>query len=224
MNPDEYRVVAEIDLQAVLKNVRALMKVKPACRAYAVVKADAYGHGAVKLARFLKNEVFGFAVATPAEALSLRDSGIGNEILILGAVPEEDLEILVRREIRLTVFDVRTASALSEAAERVGKPAYIHVKVDTGMGRIGLVPDETGLQTVREILSKPGLIGEGIFTHFATMDAPDESHALSQAVRFQGFLNLLEKNGITFPLVHLSNSAAMIRKKIFTFVHDHHAA
>lgn len=215
MKREYKRIRAEVDLNAVLQNFDALTKERKHCKAFAVLKADGYGHGALRLARLLRTKAYGFAVATADEALELKDHGILNPILILGPVPADYYTDLVQREIRLAVFDAETANDISAAAVSVGKPAFIHIKVDTGMHRIGLTPDEAGIDVLKEIAALPGLSLEGVFTHFATMDMQDESHALTQAVRFRGFLNQAEKAGITFPVVHLSNSASVLRKKLF---------
>ncbi|MBO4411981.1 MAG: alanine racemase [Lachnospiraceae bacterium] len=215
MNPEFLRIRAEVDLDAVLYNFNELTKERKDLKAFAVLKADAYGHGAVRLARLLRDRAYGFAVATAEEAIEIRDAGLMNPILILGPVPTESYQDLVRREIRIALFDAERAKVLSAAAKAVGKSAYVHIKVDTGMSRVGLAPNETGLAELMKIAAFPNLILEGLFTHFATMDMPDESHALAQAVRFKGLLNLAEKAGIRFPIVHLSNSAAVLRKKLF---------
>ncbi len=215
MKAEWSRIRAEVDLDAILYNFNELTKDRKGFRAFSVIKADAYGHGAVTLARLLKDRSFGFAVATADEAIELRDAGIMNTILILGPVSEAYFPDLVRREIRMAVFETETARELSKIAGEIGKPAVIHVKVDTGMSRVGLTPDEEGIAVLKEIASLPGITVEGVFTHFATMDMKDESHALLQAVRFLGFVSFAKKEGIDFRLIHLSNSAAVLRKKTF---------
>ena len=215
MKAEWKRIRAEVDLAAFLHNFNELMKGREGCRAFSVVKADAYGHGAVAVAKLLRDKTFGFAVATADEAIELRDAGIMNTILILGPVPEGYFPDLVRREIRVAVFDPDTAKKLSDTAKEIGKNAVVHVKVDTGMSRVGLTPDEAGVKVLKEIASFPGIEIEGAFTHFATMDMRDDEHALLQAVRFLGFVSFAKKEGVGFSLIHLSNSAAVLRKKKF---------
>ena len=147
-----YRVYADVDLDAIRANCIELMsKTEPSTKALAVVKADGYGHGDVAVSKAVRDLVYGYAVATLDEAVNLRENGINKPILILGYVEPEEYEALVKNEIDATVFDYETAKALNDVALRLGKVAFCHIKVDTGMRRIGLEPDESGVEIVKKI-------------------------------------------------------------------------
>jgi len=206
-----YRVYADINLDAIEKNVDALLSVtKEGTRAIAVVKADGYGHGDVAVSKTVYNKVFGYAVATIDEAINLRENGIDKPILILGFVTPDDYPKLIEHDVDATIFDLETATMLSDAAVNAGKKALCHIKVDTGMRRIGLEPDETGIEVVRKIKALPMLESSGIFTHFAAADELDKTSAHIQLQKFNQFVESLEKEGITFELKHSSNSAGII--------------
>jgi len=206
-----YRVYADINLDAIEKNVDALLSAtKEGTRAIAVVKADGYGHGDVAVSKTVYNKVFGYAVATIDEAINLRENGIDKPILILGFVTPDDYPKLIEHNVDATIFDLETATMLSDAAVYAGKKALCHIKVDTGMRRIGLEPDETGVEIVRKIKELPMLESSGIFTHFAAADELDKTSAHIQLQKFNQFVSSLEKEGITFELKHSSNSAGII--------------
>ncbi len=208
------RLYAEISLKALDENLGLMEeRLKEKERLIAVIKANAYGHGAVRLAEHIRSRpsLWGFAVACTEEALELRAGGITEPILILGYTFPGDYERLIREEVRLTVFREDSLEELAAAARRIGKKAYVHVAVDTGMGRIGVIPDETGLGVVRALLEKEELIPEGIFSHFARADEEDKSFCGLQLQRFSGFLKeIRERLGFSFPLAHLANSAAIL--------------
>lgn len=206
-----YRVYADINLDAIEKNVDALLSAtKDGTRAIAVVKADGYGHGDVAVSKTVYNKVFGYAVATIDEAVNLRENGIDKPILILGFVNPDDYPMLVEHDVDATIFDVETAELLSNAAVNAGKKALCHIKVDTGMRRIGLEPDETGIEIIKNIKSLPMIEVRGIFTHFAASDELDKAYAHMQLEKFNTFVEILEKEGITFEFKHCSNSAGII--------------
>lgn len=206
-----YRVYADIDLDAIEQNVEALMSLtKPGTKAMAVVKADGYGHGDVAVAKAVYSKVFGYAVATLDEAVNLRKNGIDKPILILGFVNPDEYEILVNNDVAATVFDYETAQHLNETAKRLKRSAICHIKVDTGMRRIGLEPDENGFETVKQIKALEYVEAKGIFTHFATSDEADKTKANEQLHKFNSFIDMLEKAGITFEYRHCANSAAII--------------
>ena len=151
-NNKYYRVYAEINLDAIVKNVDNLMALtKENTGALAVVKADGYGHGDVAVAKAVAQKVTGYAVATLDEAVNLRENGVKKPILVLGYVDPYEFDILVSHEITATVFDVETAQLLADAARVQKKQAHCHIKVDTGMRRIGLEPDENGIAIVKQI-------------------------------------------------------------------------
>jgi alanine racemase len=214
---------AEIDLNAYAHNIRELRRVtRPPARLMAVVKANGYGHGAVEVAReALQHGVQYLGVARINEAVPLREAGLEAPILIFGYSPPDLAPLLIDYELTQTVYSLSTGSALSEQATRKGKKINIHLKVDSGMGRLGLLlvptngnPDDIAAQnSVREIeaISRlRGLTVEGIFTHFATADSADKSYADLQLDRFMDLLNRLQKEGLEPPVRHAANSGALI--------------
>ena len=210
-NNKYYRVYAEINLDAIVKNVDNLMALtKENTGALAVVKADGYGHGDVAVAKAVAQKVTGYAVATLDEAVNLRENGVKKPILVLGYVDPYEFDILVSHEITATVFDVETAQLLADAARVQKKQAHCHIKVDTGMRRIGLEPDENGIAIVKQITALKELSADGIFTHFAASDETDKSSAEHQFKLFTDFTGRLEKEGIHFTYRHCANSAAVI--------------
>ena len=210
-NNKYYRVYAEINLDAIVKNVDNLMALtKENTGALAVVKADGYGHGDVAVAKAVAQKVTGYAVATLDEAVNLRENGVKKPILVLGYVDPYEFDILVSHEITATVFDVETAQLLADAARVQKKQAHCHIKVDTGMRRIGLEPDENGLAIVKQITALKELSADGIFTHFAASDETDKTSAEHQFKLFTDFTGRLEKEGIHFTYRHCANSAAVI--------------
>ena len=210
-NNKYYRVYAEINLDAIVKNVYNLMALtKENTGALAVVKADGYGHGDVAVAKAVAQKVTGYAVATLDEAVNLRENGVKKPILVLGYVDPYEFDILVSHEITATVFDVETAQLLADAARVQKKQAHCHIKVDTGMRRIGLEPDENGIAIVKQITALKELSADGIFTHFAASDETDKTSAEHQFKLFTDFTGRLEKEGIHFTYRHCANSAAVI--------------
>ena len=210
-NNKYYRVYAEINLDAIEKNVDNLKALtKENTGALAVVKADGYGHGDVAVAKAVAQKVTGYAVATLDEAVNLRENGVKKPILVLGYVDPYEFDILVSHEITATVFDVETAQLLADAARVQKKQAHCHIKVDTGMRRIGLEPDENGIAIVKQITALKELSADGIFTHFAASDETDKTSAEHQFKLFTDFTGRLEKEGIHFTYRHCANSAAVI--------------
>lgn len=198
-----------IDLDAIRENLIRVGE-KTGVQVCAVVKADAYGHGAVEVARHLQPDCAFFGVSSAAEAMELRHGGIEKPILILGHTPPECFAQAVAFDIRVAIFKWQDAQALSAEAVRQGKTAHIHLAVDTGMGRIGFEPDEASARICADIARLPGLHVEGLFSHFATADADDLSFAREQAKRFDAFYALLQANGVEVPLRHLNNSAGLM--------------
>jgi len=214
---------AEINLEAYAHNIRELRRVtRPPARLMAVVKANGYGHGAIAVAReALQNGAQYLGVARINEAIPLREAGLDLPILIFGYSPPDLAPLLIDYELTQTVYSLSTASALSKQATRKGKKINIHLKVDSGMGRLGFLlaptngnPDDIAAQNpVREIEAVtrlPGLTVEGIFTHFATADSADKSYANLQLDRFMDLLNRLQKEGLEPPVRHAANSGALI--------------
>ena len=208
------RAWAEIDLDALRFNIEEIKKCSDGTtQVIAVLKTDGYGHGAVQLARILENDsqVWGYAVATAEEAFALKEEGIRKPLLILGYTFPYSYERLVYEGVRATVFTLEAAEELSRAAVKLRKRCSVHIKLDTGMTRIGIHPDEEGIALVRQLLALPGLEIEGIFTHFATADEADRTKAYHQMTLFQDFAERIERElEIKIPMKHCSNSAGIV--------------
>ncbi len=201
----------EVDLEAIAHNVRRVASdiVEPSTQVLAVLKADAYGHGAARVARtVLNNGASYLGVASVNEGTALRQAGITAPILILGFVPAWQAREVVLHELTATLFDLDVAGALSRGAGELGRTVRVHVKVDTGMGRLGLLPHQV-VALVRELRPLPGLQLEGIFTHFSVADT-DAEYTRWQIDRFRQTLDHLAGAGFQFPLVHAANSAAIL--------------
>ena len=199
----------QVDLDAIEANFHAIHK-KAGVPVLAVVKADAYGHGAVSVAKFLEDKCAFFGVANIEEALELRHAGIQTPILILGPSPVCAFHHVVRENIRPTLFRLEEAKALSEEACRQNKTVSFHMAVDTGMNRIGMPATEDSARLCLQMAALPGLRAEGVFSHLATADCPDLSHAKAQAERFDRFCGWLEALGLSVPIRHLDNSAGLM--------------
>lgn len=207
------RVHADIDLDAVLFNFEQMSKNIPdKTRIIAVVKTDAYGHGAVPIASFIEplEYLWGFATATVDEAIELRKAGIKKPILILGYTFPECNEDIVKYDIRQTVYAFDMAKALSEEAVRQNKKAYIHVKLDTGMGRIGYQNAKEAAEDASKMKSLPMIEMEGVFTHFANADTENQEYTLKQIAKFDQMVKAMEDAGVTFSMKHCANSAGII--------------
>lgn len=207
----ERPVWAEINLSAVSENVRQIKTViKPGVKFCAVVKADGYGHGAVAVARtVLAAGADRLAVAIVGEAVALRQAGFTVPILILGYTPPQQAAQVVGNDIIQTVFDMDTAEALSHAALAYGKMAKVHLKIDTGMSRIGVQPNDAG-EFAAAVAALPGIEIEGVFSHFATSDSEDKSFTWEQFGNFKKALERIESRGIKVPIRHIANSAATL--------------
>lgn len=211
------RVYATINLDAVRYNMEQMKaNIAPETKIIGVIKADGYGHGAVPIGRELEQLAYvsGYATATPEEALVLRKAGLQKPILILGYTFPYCYEDLIRQDIRPTVFREDMLAELAACAGKIGKKAKIHIKVDTGMTRVGIMPDAKGLEFVRKALSYEELEVEGIFTHFARADEKDKTSAKEQFDRFSQFVAEIEtKLQYHIPIKHCSNSAGIIEMK-----------
>lgn len=213
--PDKHkRVCAVVDLDAAVENMEHMRKnLRPETKMLAVIKANGYGHGAVQIAKKLDtlDYVSGYAVATVEEALQLRRNELYKPILILGYTFPDCYGELAEQDIRPAVFRMDMAEALSEEALRQEKVLKIHIKVDTGMSRIGILPDDEGIDFIRRVRAIPGLEIEGIFTHFARADEKDKTNALEQFGRFNDFVERAEKElAFRIPMKHCANSAAIM--------------
>lgn len=206
------RVAAYINLDAVEANFNSMRaNISKDTKMAAVIKADGYGHGAVPIAKLMeeKEYLWGFAVATVEEALELRRNKITKPVLILGYTFSEAYEAIVDQEIRPAVFSFDMAKALSAEAVRQNKIANIHIKLDTGMSRIGFSDTEESIKIITEIQKLPGIKMEGLFTHFARADELDKTFANQQLKRYQAFVRACETAGVHFDIHHASNSAGI---------------
>lgn len=208
------RVCATVDLDHISDNVKILYdNMKHPCGMFCVIKSDGYGHGALPIARKLEpfDYVNGFATATAEEALILRRCGIKKPILILGYTFPYAYKELIEEDIALTVFRRDTLFALSQLGKELKKKVRLHVKTDTGMNRIGIIPDEDGKDFVHQIISDDYLYLEGIFTHLATADEADKFNAQKQIKCFEQFVDSVEKdNNYIIPMKHCLNSAGIM--------------
>ncbi len=200
-----------IDVEAFRSNFRFVRSlVGPDVAIMPVVKANAYGHGVVSLSRAAIEEgAMILGVARSTEAFRLRDEGIRHRILVLEVVPHQHEERCIREECELTIVSEGSAARLNETARVLGKRAKVHVKIDTGMTRLG-IPFESALNVVSAVAHMPNLVIEGVFSHFATAEAEDQSFAQLQLERFRSILSSLEAMGIRPALVHMANSGAII--------------
>ena len=207
---DSTRVVVDMDILS--SNMDAIRE-KAGVPVMAVVKADAYGHGAVQVARLLQDKCAFFCVSSILEAMELRQAGLTKPILLLGYTPAEAYPTAIREGIRPTIFRLEDALALSQAAQAAQLPARFHFAVDTGMSRIGFQVTERDADICAEIAGLPGLYAEGLFSHFATADCADLTRAKQQAERFAAFDEMLQKRGVNIPIRHLNNSAGLMNFK-----------
>ena len=207
------RVHADIDLDAIRHNMEEMHRlIDPHTKLMAVIKTDGYGHGAIPIARELEtlDYVYGYAVAAEEEALALRADGIKKPILILGYTFPEQYEALLQAQITPAIFTMEAAKLLSEAAGRLQVNAHIHIKLDTGMGRVGFLVSEESADVIAQIAKLPHIMIEGMFTHFAKADETDKTSANRQLSEFLRMAEMLEARGVHIPLKHCSNSAGIL--------------
>ena len=202
---------AEIDLDAIAYNTRNIKKLIGDKDLIAVVKANCYGHGVIDIIpTLLENGVSRFAVAMISEALEIRDNKITAPVMILGFTPLYLGEELINNNIEQTVYDLDYAKELSKIALTLNKKAKIHIAIDTGMGRIGFLPNEKSIDNITEICSLEGIEVIGIFTHFSTSDEKDKEYSHDQFTKMLSVMDTLKKRGIDIPLKHVANSGAII--------------
>lgn len=202
---------AEINLDAIAYNTQNIKNLIGDKELIAVVKADCYGHGALDIIpTLLENGATRFAVAMLSEALELRKNNITTPIMILGFTPLYLAEELINNDIEQTVYDFEYAKELSKIALKLNKKAKIHIAIDTGMGRIGFIPNEQAFNNICEISTFEGLEVTGIFTHFSSSDETDKQYSHEQFNKMMDLLNKLSKKNINIPLKHVANSGAII--------------
>jgi alanine racemase len=208
----EYRVWAEIDLDRLAQNAaRVRAKIGPGPRLLASVKADAYGHGAVPVANaLLYSGVDELGVATCAEGVELRAHHIHVPVLIFGCTQPWDFFEVIKHNLTQTVFNYDMARALSGQAVQLASPARVHIKIDTGMGRLGFIPGPQSLSDILRVSRLPNLLLTGIYTHFADSDGEDQTFTREQYARFVAFCDALAAAGAPIPLRHAANSGAVV--------------
>jgi len=205
-------VWAEVDLSALAHNLREVRQLVGERKVMAVVKANAYGHGMIPVARtLLAAGADWLGVARAVEALDLRQEAITAPILVLGYVDPVECPALAAAGVHVTVYDRPAAEEFSRVAQREGKTLEIHIKVDTGMGRLGLPCDDSGAREALTVANLTGIKVAGLFTHFACADEPDEGPVRLQMERFLNFARRLEREGLAVPCRHAANSAAIMR-------------
>lgn len=207
-----YRVKAEINLDAIADNIIEIRKkIEPQTKLLAVVKADAYGHGAVEVSKVcLYNGADWLGVATCDEAVELRNAGIQVPVLILSKTVEAQLEQVAANNITQTVYSYKMAEQLSNAAKKMNKRAQVHIKIDTGMSRIGFLPTEESLDIIDRIFELDNIDVTGVFTHFSTADEESKEFTAVQYKRFRFMTDSIEKRGHKGLIRHCANSAAII--------------
>ncbi len=207
------RICARIDLDAVEYNIESMKNnLEDHVQMMVVVKTDGYGHGALQVAKLLeeKEYIWGYATATFEEAVLLKKGGIRKPVLVLGCIFPEQRKEAAEQGIRMTVYTEEMAGELSKLAEDLKKTVYVHIKVDTGMSRIGFSSDEESADSIERISRMPGLIMEGMYTHFAKADEADKEFTKKQLKRFLHMKQILEERSVHFSKCHCSNSAGII--------------
>lgn len=206
------RTYAQIDLQAIRHNIKEVRrKIAPGTKIMAIVKADAYGHGAVPVSKAVEDLVDAYGVAMIEEALELREAELDKTILILGYTSESNYEDVIKYGISQTVYTYDMAKQLNDVAERMKKKAIVHIKVDTGMGRIGFAPEQESVKLVKAIHQLPGITIEGMFTHFARADEKTIAAAKQPFEKYMWFVEQLKQQGIEIPMKHVANSASILQ-------------
>lgn len=207
------RVYAGINLSAILHNLEEMHKnINSDTKIMAVIKTDGYGHGALQIAQAIEDVdyLWGYAVATPDEAMMLIDDGRKKPILVLGISFPEHFDDIIRNDIRACVCDFETAKKLSDIAVSKHKICHIHIKIDTGMSRIGFQVNGHTADIISEITKLPNIYVEGIFTHFATADETDKTFTYEQIDLFQKMCDMLQERKVEIPIKHCSNSAGIV--------------
>ena len=210
-----YRVQANINLDAIYDNfLHAKQLLKTETKLMAIIKADAYGHGAVEVAHTIDELADAYGVAILEEGVELRKAGITKPMLILGYTARPQYSAMIDYEIDTAVFTLEMAEELSEIAVKKEKTAGIHLKLDTGMNRIGFALNDKSFDDIMKIASLPGIQVHGCFSHFARMDEADKTKAMRQFQRFCAFTKKIEKAGVTLPIKHIANSAGIMEEPL----------
>lgn len=206
-----HRTYLEIDLNKLEHNFNCVRnKLPDDVKILGVIKANAYGHGAVEIGKFLDDKCDFFGVACIEEAVELKNAGIKTPILILGRVFPFDIETAVKYDVRIPIFSYEDAVALSNEAVKQGKNVPFHFCIDTGMSRIGFQVSEESADICKKITELPNIFAEGLFSHFATADEKDLSKAVEQRNKYKKFCKMLSDRGVEIPIKHLNNSAGIM--------------
>ena len=213
-----YRIYCQVNLDNIYENIVNTKKnVSEGTGMVAVIKMDGYGHGAVPVAKKIDDQVSAYAVATVDEGINLRKNGIDKPIYILGFTYEKRIDDAINYDTRMAVFEYDMAQEVSKRAVVLGKTAKIHIKIDTGMSRIGFKDNDESVETIVQISKLPSVEIEGIFTHFARADEADKSKTYEQLKRFTTIIDKLEAKGVHIKVKHCSNSAGIIDMKEANF-------
>lgn len=206
------RTKVTINLDNIYDNVCEMKKcITGNAKSMFIIKADGYGHGAIQIMKYLKDSVDAYGVAVIDEAVSLRENGCDKLILILGYTPKNCLKYVVKYDISQAITDYESAKLLSEEAVKQNKKVRIHIKLDTGMGRIGFLPGDEAVEIIKKISKLPNIIMEGCFTHFSKADEKDLSYTKKQFETYKEMISKLEDAGIIFEIKHVCNTAAVIQ-------------
>jgi alanine racemase len=204
-------VWAEVDLDRLAHNMQEIRRLAKSKDIIAVIKADGYGHGALDIVpTLLENGATKIAVAVVNEAVELRRGGIKQPIMVLGFTPPSMIDMLIRYDIEQTVYSYELAKEISQLAKKKNKTAKIHIALDTGMGRIGFLPNEESIEEVYKISKLPNIIIEGLFSHFSSADEEDKAYTNMQLEKYTVFYNKLTEKGVKINTRHIANSAAII--------------
>lgn len=211
INESYYRCVAKINLSAIEHNLKEVKKcINDGVKTLAVIKADSYGHGSVPVSKAIESQVDYFGVTSIDEAIEVRLEGIKKPVLALSYIPPRRYHDAISNDVTVTIFNFDDAILLDETARLMGKTAKVHIAVDTGMGRIGLTPDENGAEYAEKISKLQNIFIEGLFSHYACADSADKADAESQTKLFDEFIAMLKKRNVDPPIKHICNSAGTI--------------
>lgn len=206
-----YRIHAEINLDNICENIKRTREIiHKDTKIMGIIKADGYGHGAVPIAKALDSLVDAYGISIVEEGIELRDAGITKPILILGYAPEQMYDMMIQYDMMPAVCDYAMAEKMSRKAVELDKSVKVHIKIDTGMSRIGFRPDEESVKTIIEVSKLPNLEIDGIFSHFARADELDKTFSKEQLAKFIKMTDAIEEAGIALPVKHISNSAGII--------------
>lgn len=213
-----HRCYAEVSLKAIGHNIEEVRKrIQPGVRLMVVIKADAYGHGALVVGRYLEQKADYFGVATLEEAIELREGGITLPILVLGYTSPSQYADLVEYEVAQTIYSLETAEKLDAEAGKRNKKAAVHIALDTGMTRIGFQSEESDADQIAGMKRLPNINLEGIYTHFACADQKDKTYCSLQMEKYDKMIRMLKDRNVTFPIEHVCNSAGIMEFEDYKF-------